>query len=114
MAQVGGEENYRKALAAQGLTDERFRKELEKGARVNRLVEQACVGVPDPTDAEVAEFYEAHKAQFASASQSLGDVHDQIKDLLRHQVRGRAMDAFVAELRTQARVEIVEGAANAH
>ena len=114
VAQVGGEENYRKALAAQGLTDERFRKELEKGARVNRLVEQACVGVPDPTDAEVAEFYEAHKAQFASASQSLGDVHDQIKDLLRHQVRGRAMDAFVAELRTQARVEIVEGAANVH
>jgi hypothetical protein len=32
-------------------------------------------------------------------------VHDQIKDLLRHEARGRAMDAFVAELRENAVVE---------
>ena len=36
--QVGGEENYKKALAAQGITEEAFRRELEKGARVNMLV----------------------------------------------------------------------------
>jgi hypothetical protein len=37
--------------------------------------------------------------------QTLVDVHDQIKDLLRHEARGRAMDAFVAELRENAVVE---------
>ena len=203
--QVGGEENFKKALEAQGITEIAFRKELEKGAKVNKLVEQACAGVPDPTEDEVAKFYEAHKAEFVTPPQvlcqhilvkgsddkaldkikeirerivsgksdfaaeakehsdcpsgaeggSLGwfgrgmmvpefdkvafemkkgevsgvvttqfgyhiiykadekggtartlvDVHDQIKDLLRHEARGRAMDQFVAELKEKAAVE---------
>ena len=205
VAQVGGKENYRKALAAQGISEEQFRKELEKGAKVNRLVEQACSSVAEPTDDEVAAFYAAHKAEYVAPEQvlcqhilvkgtddaaldkikdirarivdgkadfaeeakrhsdcpsgqqggSLGwfgrgmmvpefdkaafemkkgevsgviatqfgyhiiykadhkgggrqtlvDVHDQIRDLLRHEARGRAMDAYVAELREKATVE---------
>ncbi len=209
--QVGGEENYKKALAAQNITDAAFRKELEKGVRVNMLVNQACAHVADPTEEEVAKFYEAHKdeyvqphqvlcqhilvktdekdlpevkaaafdkisairerilagADFAEEAkkhsdcpsgreggslgwfgrgmmvpefdkaafemkkgevsgvvatqfgyhiiykaaekggekQTLVDVHDSIKDLLRHEARGRAMDAFVAELRAEANIE---------
>lgn len=205
VTQVGGEENYRKALAAQHITEDAFRKELEKGAKVNRLVEQACASVPEPTEKEVAGFYAAHKSEYVESEQvlcrhilvkgdgpeslkkigeirerivadkadfaeeaekhsdcpsgrqggSLGwfgrgmmvpefdkaafelekgavseaiktqfgyhiirkedqkggraldlvDVHDQIKDLLRHEARGRAMDRFVAELREKATVE---------
>ncbi len=205
VAQVGGAENYQKALAAQGITEDQFRKELEKGAKVNKLVEQACSSVAEPTDDEVAAFYAAHKAEYVAPEQvlcqhilvkgsddaaldkikdirarivdgkadfaeeakkhsdcpsgqqggSLGwfgrgmmvpefdkvafemakgevsnivttqfgyhiiykadqrgggqqtlvDVHDQIKDLLRHEARGRAMDAYVAELREKATIE---------
>ena len=211
--QVGGRENYEKALAAQKISEEAFRRELEKGVRVNMLVSQACAHVSDPTEAEVAAFYEAHKAEYVkphqvlcqhilvkteekdppavkaaafekireirervlaggdfsaearahsdcpSSSQggSLGwfsrgmmvpefdkaafelkrgevsdvvatqfgyhiiykadekggeqqtlvDVHDQIKDFLRHEARGRAMDAYVRELREKAKVEFV-------
>ena len=203
--QVGGEENYKKALAAQGISEADFRKELEKGARVNMLVNQACAHVADPTEDEVTAFYEAHKSEYVEPHQvlcqhilvkgsndaaldkikeirerivndkadfaeeakkhsdcpsgaqggSLGwfgrgmmvpefdkaafemkkgevsgvvttefgyhiiykadergggqqtivDVHDQIKDLLRHEARGKAMDAFVAELRERATIE---------
>ena len=203
--QVGGEENYKKALAAQGISEADFRKELEKGARVNMLVNQACAHVADPTEDEVTAFYEAHKAEYVEPHQvlcqhilvkgsndaaldkikeirerivndkadfaeeakkhsdcpsgaqggSLGwfgrgmmvpefdkaafemkkgevsgivttefgyhiiykadergggqqtivDVHDQIKDLLRHEARGKAMDAYVAELREKAMIE---------
>lgn len=203
--QVGGEENYKKALAAQGISEADFRKELEKGARVNMLVNQACAHVADPTEDEVAAFYEAHKAEYVEPPQvlcqhilvkgsndaaldkikeirerivndkadfaeeakkhsdcpsgaqggSLGwfgrgmmvpefdkaafemkkgevsgvvttefgyhiiykadergggqqtivDVHDQIKDLLRHEARGKAMDAYVADLREKATIE---------
>ena len=203
--QVGGEENYKKALAAQGIAEADFRKELEKGARVNMLVNQACAHVADPTEDEVTAFYEAHKAEYVAPPQvlcqhilvkgsndaaldkikeirerivndkadfaeeakkhsdcpsgaqggSLGwfgrgmmvpefdkaafemkkgevsgvvttefgyhiiykadergggqqtivDVHDQIKDLLRHEARGKAMDAYVAELREKATIE---------
>ena len=206
--QVGGPENYKKALAAQGVTEEQFRKELEKGAKVNKLVEQACSSVADPTDDEVAAFYAAHKDEYVAPEQvlcqhilvkgtddaaldkikdirarivdgkadfaeeakkhsdcpsgqqggSLGwfgrgmmvpefdkaafemkkgevsgivttqfgyhiiykadqkggekqtlvDVHDQIRDLLRHESRGRAMDAYVAELRDKAQIEYRE------
>ena len=208
VTQVGGPENYKKALDAQGITEVQFRKELEKGAKVNKLVEQACAGVADPTEDEVAKFYEAHKAEFVvphqvlcqhilvkgsddaaldkikairerivsggadfaeeakknsdcpsgqeggslgwfgrgmmvpefdkvafemkkgevsgvvstqfgyhiiykadekgGGQQTLVDVHDQIKDLLRHETRGRAMDAFVAELRANAKIEYRE------
>ena len=212
--QVGGEENFRKALAAQNITDEAFRKELEKGARVNKLVEQACTGVEEPTEQEVTDFYEAHKSEYVSepkvlcqhilvkvednstsdeksaafekilaikdriaaggnfaeeaqkhsdcpsgreggslgwfgpgmmvpefdkvafemkkgevsgvvttqfgyhiiykaderpgGQQTLVDVHDQIKDYLRHGARGKAVDAFVAELREKAEIEFLE------
>ena len=208
VTQVGGEENFKKALEAQGITEIQFRKELEKGAKVNKLVEQACSSVAEPTEDEVAAFYTAHKAEFVvphqvlcqhilvkgsddaaldkikairerivsggadfaeeakknsdcpsgqqggslgwfgrgmmvpefdkvafemkkgevsgvvstqfgyhiiykadekgGGEQTLVDVHDQIKDLLRHEARGRAMDAFVAELREQAKVEYRE------
>jgi parvulin-like peptidyl-prolyl isomerase len=190
---------------------EAFRKEIEKGARVNKLVEQACSSVPEPTEEEVSAYYEAHKEDFVSPPEvlcqhilvkseegdipeaksaafekirairervvagadfaeeakansdcpsgaeggSLGwfgrgmmvpefdkaafemkkgetsdivttqfgyhiiykaderggeaktlvDVHDQLKDLLRHEARGRAMDAFVSELRENAQIE---------
>jgi len=211
VTQVGGEENFKKALSAQNLTEVDFRKELEKGAKVNKLVEQACSSVADPTDDEVAAFFEAHKSEYVEpeqvlcqhilvkvaendlaevkdralekikairerivaggdfaeeakkhsdcpsgqqggllgwfghgmmvpefdqaafgmkkgevsgvvttqfgyhliykadqkggGQQTLVDVHDQIKDLLRHEARGRAMDAFVAELREKASIE---------
>ena len=211
VTQVGGEENYKKALEAQGISEAAFRKELEKGARVNMLVNQACAHVPDPTEDEVTAFYQAHKEEYvtppqvlcqhilvkseegdlpeaksaafekirairerilaggdfaeearqnsdcpsgreggslgwfgpgmmvpefdkaafsmkkgevsdvvqtqfgyhiiykadekAGGAQTLVDVHDAIKDLLRHQARGRAMDAFVDDLRKQAKIE---------
>ena len=40
--------------------------------------------------------------------QTLVDVHDQIKDYLRHGARGKAVDAFVAELREKATIEFLE------
>lgn len=208
ITQVGGPDNYKKALEAQGITEEQFRKELEKGAKVNKLVEQACSSVAEPTEDDVTAFYEAHKAEYVEPEQvlcqhilvkgsgdkeldkikeirerivsgkadfaeeakkhsdcpsgaeggSLGwfgrgmmvpefdkcafemkkgevsgvvttqfgyhiiykadqkgggqqtlvDVHDSIKDLLRHNARGFAMDAFVAELKEKAKIEFRE------
>lgn len=106
VTQIGGPDNYKKALEAQGLSEEAFRAELAKGAKVNKLVAQACSSVSDPTDEEVAKFYDAYKAEYGG--KTLVDVHDQIKDLLRHEARGRAMDAFVADLKANAKIEYME------
>ena len=107
-AQLGGMENYRKALAAQKIDEAAFRKELEKGARVNALVNKACLGVDEPTEDEVTAFFEAHREEYAAARQTIVESHDAIKDLLRHEARGRAMDAYVAELREKAKIEYEE------
>lgn len=215
--QVGGRENFVKALAAQKMSEDKLREELVKGCRVDALVQQACGEVPEPTDSEISDYYEKHVTQFvaqpqvlaqhilvktegmdaadkvealdkinairarilrnsnpgeigqafvkeaqensdcpsgqnggslgwfgrgmmvpefdhaafsmkcgevsdvvetqfgyhiilktdekAGGQQTLVDVADQIRDLLRHEARGRAMDAFVAELREKATIE---------
>ena len=87
------------------------RRKLEKGVRVNALVEKACAGVDDPTDDSVAAFYAAHRSEYGG--RTLVDAHDEIKDLLRHEARGRAMDAFVAELRAGAKIAYKEIAGHA-
>ncbi len=69
--QVGGRENFVKALAAQKLSEDAFRKELAKGCRVDMLVQQACSGVAEPTEQEVAEYYSAHQADYVAQPQVL-------------------------------------------
>ena len=105
VAQIGGREAYLAALKAQGVSEESFRRELEKGAKVNKLVEQACASVADPTEDEIAAFYESRREAYSKANRTLVDVHDEIRDLLRHEARGKAMDAFVAELKESAKIE---------
>lgn len=211
VAQIGGEDNFRQALARQHLAEADFRREIEKGVRVNRLVNQACAHVEEPTEAEIEAFWNAHKDEYVEPRQvlcqhilvksgehdgqaakdaalekirqirarvvaggdfaeearrhsdcpsgaqggSLGwfgrgmmvkefdeaafalgkgqvsdvvttcfgyhiiykadekggqpqtlvDVHDRIRELLRHQARGRATEAYVAELRAAAKIE---------
>ena len=112
--QVGGRDNFVKALARQKIGEDDFRKTLARGCRVDALVQKACSGVPEPTEEDVAAYYEAHRASFvvppqsddeSPVQQSLVDVADSIRDLLRHEARGRATEAFVAELREKANVE---------
>lgn len=69
--QLGGRENYVKALAQQKMSEDDFRKELAKGCRVDALVQQACSGVPEPTEADVAAFYEANRTAFVASPQVL-------------------------------------------
>lgn len=106
VAHLGGEENFRQALLAQGLDEERFRQDLEKGVRVNHLVEKACAGVPEPTEAEIVAFYQA--SSDPESAETLVDAHDRIRDLLRHEARGRAMEIYVEELREKATIEYVD------
>ncbi len=217
VAQVGGRDNFVRALAQQGVSEDDLRKDIVKGCRVDALVQQACAGVAEPTEQDVADHFAAHKDDFttspqvlaqhilvktegmdaadkaqalekikeirarilragdpgeigqafcleakehsdcpsgaqggslgwfgrgmmvpefdaasfsmkcgeisdvietqfgyhiilktdekAGGPQTLVDVADQIRDLLRHEARGRAMDAFVAELREKANIE---------
>jgi hypothetical protein len=61
--------------------------------------------VAEPTDAEIAAFFESRRDAYAKENRTLVDAHDEIRDLLRHDARGKAMDAFVAELKASAKIE---------
>lgn len=106
VAHLGGAESFKAALDRQHLTEEAFRKDLERGVRVNRLVEQACSSVPEPTEEEIVAFFEAERKN--GETQTLVDRHDQIRDLLRHEARGRAVEIYVEELREKAHIEYVD------
>ena len=69
--QLGGRENYLKALAQQKMGEDDFRKELAKGCRVDALVRQACSGVAEPTEKDVEAYYEANRAAFVTSPQVL-------------------------------------------
>lgn len=69
--QVGGDENYRKALAQQKISEADFRAQLRSGVRVEKLVDQAVSGVSDPTEAEIEKHFEAHKDEYATGERVL-------------------------------------------
>ena len=69
--QVGGRDNFAKALAQQNMSEEDLRNNIRKGVRVNKLVQQACQDVPEPTEAEVEAFYNEHQSDFVGEEQVL-------------------------------------------
>lgn len=73
------------------------------GISPDELVTKTCSGTPDPTEAEMEEFYRTNKATFGDAQYV--QVQTKIRDFLRHAARGKVLAAFVAELREKAKVE---------
>lgn len=73
------------------------------GISPDELVTKTCSGTPDPTEAEMEEFYRTNKATFGDAQYV--QVQTKIRDFLRHAARGKVLAAFVEELREKAKVE---------
>lgn len=73
------------------------------GITPDELVTKTCSGTPDPTEAEMEDFYRTNKATFGDAQYV--QVQTKIRDFLRHAARGKVLAAFVAELREKAKVE---------
>ena len=69
-AQLGGEEAFKKALAARGIDEAALRKDISKGCRVNVLIEQTCRGTPEPSEEEVEAYFNAHSGDFTTGEQA--------------------------------------------
>ena len=76
------------------------------GITPDELVERTCSGTPDPTEAEMEEFYRANRESFGGAE--FVQVQTKVRELLRHAARGKVLAAFIAELREGAKVEYRE------
>lgn len=69
--QLGGRDNFVKALAEQKTSEDDFRENLKKGCRVDILIQQAVGEVPEPTEEQIVETYEANKEKFVRPEQVL-------------------------------------------
>ena len=63
-SQFPSEEEYKKALAARGITPEKLRADMLTESRINAMMETEAVGGPAITDAEIREFYEKNPDRF--------------------------------------------------
>lgn len=62
--QLGGMEKLRAQLKRQGLTESIFRAQIRRGRRVDKLVAEVTGAVPDPTEEECREYFEAHESEY--------------------------------------------------
>ena len=72
VGQFGGDRaKLEKAIAAQGMTVEAFKQELRQGAMINKLIDQVCSAVPQPTEEEIQAHYAAHKEEYQTQDRVL-------------------------------------------
>ena len=70
--QFGGDRAaLEKAIAAQGLTVDAFKQELRQGVMINKLIEQVCSAVPQPTEEAIRAHYEAHQGEYTTQDRVL-------------------------------------------
>jgi len=65
--QYGNGERFSKEIGAED--DGKIKEGIELQMRVERLLQDVCKGVPEPSEKAVLEFYEENKEQFKSAEQ---------------------------------------------
>ena len=62
--EAGGEEELGRKLMAQGATIDALKASLARGCRVDKLIEKATQGAPEPTEAEIEQHFEEHAAEY--------------------------------------------------
>ena len=69
-AQVGGHEAVLALLRKQNINPVEFREQTRRGRRVDKLIEQHVAGLPDPTEEEMREHFEAHRDEYTKGEQA--------------------------------------------
>ena len=67
--QHGGEERFQHYLREAGRSLEEVREDVELGMKVDRLLDEVCAGLAEPTEEELRAHYEAHAEDFAAPEQ---------------------------------------------
>jgi peptidyl-prolyl cis-trans isomerase C len=63
------QEEFQKAMAQQGVTESQLRRSIEENLVIQQLWDQATGHVPDPTEEEIAKYYEGNADKFAFPEQ---------------------------------------------
>lgn len=67
--QLGDEGNFKKYLAANGVTEPRLKDLIHNQMALMKLQEQITADLPQPGEAEIKDYYEKHREQFSNPEQ---------------------------------------------
>ena len=99
--QFGGDRaSLEKAIEAQGMTVDRFKQELRQGVMINKLIEQVCSAIRQPTEEEIRVHYEAHQDEYTTQDRVLAQ-HILIKPASDKPEDKAAAKAKLEEIRTR-------------
>lgn len=68
--QIGGEQRLRAMLEKQGSNKVEFAEQIRRGRRVDKLIEQVTSEMPEPTEEEMREHFEAHRDEYTKSEQA--------------------------------------------
>lgn len=106
-AQVGGEEAFTQAMAAQGITEDELRSQIRDQLITQAYLEQELeLSQITATDEEVTTAYE----EIATGGEEvppLEEVRGQVEELVIQQKQQTEVDALIAQLRAEAEVEVL-------
>lgn len=68
--QAGGKSRFCEMLEKQGLNLVQFSEQVRRGRRVDKLIEKATAGLPEPTEAQLREHFEAHLDEYVKTEQA--------------------------------------------
>lgn len=63
------QEQFQKAMADQGVTENQLRRSIEESLMLQQLWDQATGNVPDPTEEEISKYYEGNAEKFTFPEQ---------------------------------------------
>jgi len=110
--QHGGEKGFGEYLSENGLTEAEVRADVELTMRLDRLLDEVCKDVPEPTDEDLRAHYEARKGSFDNPEQvhaghivkhvqgTVLDVqaaHSELEGVLEQLKEGRSFEALARE-----------------
>jgi peptidyl-prolyl cis-trans isomerase C len=65
VSDAGGRAKFDEMLRRQAIPETRIREGIERSAKVEKLIEKITEDVPDPTEKEILEHFQAHSAEYA-------------------------------------------------
>ena len=107
--QFSSQSDYQKALAAQGMTESDLRAQISDTLVINTYLEQQLhLSTATATDAEIQTLYKQLAAQQTGTSTPpLSKVRDQVAQMVVQQKQQDSVNAYVAQLRAAANVQIL-------
>ena len=106
--QFSSQSDYQKALAAQGMTESDLRAQISDTLVINTYLEQQLhLSTATATDAEIQTLYKQLAAQQTGTSTPPLSSADQVAKMVVQQKQQDSVNAYVAQLRAAANVQIL-------